>query len=54
MLSLIADRLALEYPENQDYGVRVVPMREGVSGEFRAPLLALFGALDQSLGYSAW
>ncbi len=44
-LSLIADRLAGEYPENQDYGVQVVPMREGVSGEFRSPLLTLFGAL---------
>jgi predicted permease len=44
-LSVIADRLAREYPENQDYGVRVVPMREGVSGEFRSPLLILFGAL---------
>src|SRR5215468_883542 len=44
-MNLIAERLASQYPEDKGYGVQVTPMRESIAGDFRAPLLALFGAL---------
>jgi len=44
-MNLIAERLASQYPEDKGYGVRVMPMREEIAGDFRTPLLALFGAL---------
>jgi len=44
-MNLIGERLASQYPEDKGYGVRVTPMRESIAGDFRAPLLALFGAL---------
>ena len=44
-LNLITERLADAYPEDNGFGATVVPMRESVAGTFRAPLLALMGAL---------
>jgi predicted permease len=44
-LNLIAERLASQYPEDKDYGVLVTPLRESIAGDFRTPLLVLFGAL---------
>ncbi len=44
-MNLIAERLASQYPEDKGFGVQVMPMRESIAGDFRAPLLALFGAL---------
>src|SRR5262245_27374464 len=44
-LDVIAARLAAQYRENEGFGVRVVPVREEIAGPFRAPLLALLGAL---------
>jgi putative ABC transport system permease protein len=44
-LDVIAARLAAQYRENEGFGVRVVPLREEIAGPFRAPLLALLGAL---------
>lgn len=48
-LDVIASRLAALYPEDRDYGVIAVPMREAVAGNFRAPLIALSGALGFAL-----
>lgn len=48
-LDVIAERLAAQYPEDKDYGALVVPMREAVAGDFRAPTLALTGALGFAL-----
>jgi putative ABC transport system permease protein len=44
-MDVIAERLASQYQEDKDFGVQVVAMRESVAGDFRAPLLALLGAL---------
>ncbi|MGH9849146.1 MAG: ABC transporter permease [Blastocatellia bacterium] len=44
-MNLIAERLASQYPEDKGYGVRVMPMRDDIAGDFRMPLLAMFGAL---------
>jgi predicted permease len=44
-LDVIAARLAAEHRENEGFGVRVVPVRDEIAGPFRAPLLALLGAL---------
>ncbi|MGH9934925.1 MAG: ABC transporter permease, partial [Blastocatellia bacterium] len=44
-MNLIAERLASQYPEDKGYGALVTPMRESIAGDFRAPLLTLFGAL---------
>lgn len=44
-MNVIAARLAGQYRENEGFGVRIVPMREDVTGQFRAPLLAVLGAL---------
>jgi putative ABC transport system permease protein len=48
-MDVIAQRLASLYPEDKDYGALVIPMREAVSGEFRAPVIALSGALGFAL-----
>jgi putative ABC transport system permease protein len=48
-MNVIADRLASLYPEDKEYGAQVIPMREGVAGDFRAPILALSGALGFAL-----
>jgi len=48
-LNVITDRLAGQYPEDKDYGTVVIPMREGVAGDFRAPLVALSGAVGFAL-----
>jgi len=44
-MNTIAERLASQYQEDKDFGVQVIAMRESVAGDFRTPLLALFGAL---------
>jgi putative ABC transport system permease protein len=44
-LDVIAARLAAAHKEDKGFGVRVVPMREDVAGDFRAPLLTLAVAL---------
>jgi predicted permease len=44
-LDVIAARLAAQHRENEGFGVRVVPVRDEIAGPFRAPLLALLGAL---------
>jgi putative ABC transport system permease protein len=44
-MDVIASRLARQYRENEGFGVRVVPMREELTGSFRAPMVALLGAL---------
>lgn len=44
-LDVVAARLATQYRENEGFGVRVVPVRDEIAGPFRAPLLALLGAL---------
>jgi putative ABC transport system permease protein len=44
-LSLITERLAEAHPEDKGFGAIVIPMRDSVTGAFRAPLLALMGAL---------
>ncbi len=48
-MNLIGERLASQYPEDKGFGVQVTPMRESIAGDFRAPLLALFGALGMVL-----
>jgi predicted permease len=44
-MDVIAARLATQFRENEGFGVRVVPVRDEIAGPFRAPLLALLGAL---------
>ena len=44
-MDVVARRLAAQHPEDKGYGARVVPLREGIAGDLRAPLLTLFGAL---------
>lgn len=48
-MRVIAARLAAAYPEDKEYGVLVIPMREAVAGDFRGPLVALSGALGFAL-----
>ncbi len=48
-MDVIAHRLAALYPEDKEYGALVIPMREAVAGEFRAPLIAFSGALGFAL-----
>jgi putative ABC transport system permease protein len=48
-MDVIAERLAGLYPEDKEYGALVIPMREAVAGEFRAPVIALCGALGFAL-----
>ena len=48
-MDVIAERLAGLYPEDMEYGALVIPMREAVAGEFRAPVIALSGALAFAL-----
>jgi putative ABC transport system permease protein len=48
-MNVIGARLANQYPEDKGFGVQVTPMRESIAGDFRAPLLALFGALGMVL-----
>jgi putative ABC transport system permease protein len=44
-LDVVTERLAGLYAEDQEYGAVVIPMREGVAGDFRTPVIALSGAL---------
>ena len=48
-MDVIAQRLSGLYAEDKDYGALVIPMREAVSGDFRAPVIALSGALGFAL-----
>lgn len=48
-LDVISERLAGLYPEDKEYGALVIPMREAVAGDFRAPVIALTGALGFAL-----
>lgn len=43
-LDVVTERLAGLYAEDQEYGAVVIPMREGVAGDFRTPVIALSGA----------
>jgi putative ABC transport system permease protein len=43
-MNVIAARLAALHRENEGFGVRIMPMREELTGSFRRPLLALLGA----------
>lgn len=49
VLNVITERLAGLYPEDQEYGALVIPMREAVAGDFRTPIIALSGALGFAL-----
>jgi putative ABC transport system permease protein len=44
-MDVIAARLASQYPEDKDFGVRLDGMRENLAGGFRRPLFILLGAL---------
>lgn len=48
-LDVVTERLARLYAEDQEYGAVVIPMREGVAGDFRTPVIALSGALGFAL-----
>jgi putative ABC transport system permease protein len=48
-MDVISGRLAGLYPEVKDYGALVIPVREAVAGDFRAPVIALSGALGFAL-----
>jgi putative ABC transport system permease protein len=48
-LDVVTKRLAGLYAEDQEYGAVVIPMREGVAGDFRTPVIALSGALGFAL-----
>jgi len=48
-MDVIAQRLSSLYVEDKNYGALVIPMREAVSGDFRAPVIALSGALGFAL-----
>jgi putative ABC transport system permease protein len=48
-MTLISQRLARQYPEDRDYDVLAVPMREAVVGDFKTPLVSLSGALAFAL-----
>jgi predicted permease len=49
VMTLISQRLAQKYPEDRDYDVVIVPMREAVVGDFRTPLASLSGAMAFAL-----
>ncbi|MGH9761283.1 MAG: ABC transporter permease, partial [Blastocatellia bacterium] len=44
-MDVVAANLAVQYPEDKGFGVSLVPLREAVAGDFRAPLFALSAAL---------
>ena len=48
-MTLISQRLAQKYPEDRDYDVVIVPMREAVVGDFKTPLASLSGAMAVAL-----
>ena len=48
-LDVVTERLAGLHAEDQEYGAVVVPMRQGVAGDFRTPVIALSGALGFAL-----
>jgi putative ABC transport system permease protein len=48
-LDLVARRLSNQYPEDRDYGITAIPMREAVAGDIRSPLLAVAGAVAFAL-----
>jgi putative ABC transport system permease protein len=48
-LDVVTERLAGLYAEDKEYGAAVIPMREGVAGDFRTPVIALSGALGFAL-----
>lgn len=48
-MDVITNRLAAVYPEDRGYGALAIPVREAVAGDFRAPLMALSGALGFAL-----
>ena len=48
-MDVISARLASLYPEDKDYGSLVIPVRQAVAGDFRAPVIALSGALGFAL-----
>jgi predicted permease len=48
-LKVVAQHLSRQFPEDADYDALVIPMRESVSGDFRAPLIALSGAVGFAL-----
>src|SRR5208283_4091496 len=48
-LDVVTERLAGLYAEDKQYGAVVIPMREGVAGDFRTPVIALSGALGFAL-----
>jgi putative ABC transport system permease protein len=48
-MTLISQRLAQKYPEDRDYDVVIVPMREAVVGDFKTPLASLSGAMAFAL-----
>jgi putative ABC transport system permease protein len=48
-MDVISARLARLYPEDKGYGSLVIPVREAVAGDFRAPVIALSGALGFAL-----
>jgi predicted lysophospholipase L1 biosynthesis ABC-type transport system permease subunit len=49
VMAPISQRLAQKYPEDRDYDVVIVPMREAVVGDFKTPLVSLSGALAFAL-----
>ena len=48
-LDVVTERLAGRHAEDKEYGAAVIPMREGVAGDFRTPVIALSGALGFAL-----
>lgn len=48
-LNVVAERLSSQFAEDKDYDALVIPMRDGVAGNFRAPLIALSGAVGFAL-----
>lgn len=48
-LNVVAERLSSQFAEDKDYDALVIPMRDEVAGNFRAPLIALSGAVGFAL-----
>jgi putative ABC transport system permease protein len=48
-MTLISQTLARDYSEDRNYDTLVVPMREAVAGDFKAPLVSLSGAVAFAL-----
>jgi putative ABC transport system permease protein len=46
-LNVVTHRLSDQYAEDRDYGAVVIPMREGVAGDFQIPLCINIGYLRQ-------